>query len=125
MTSKEHVDANVRAVSDTPAGSLSPKIRQIISGMQELYKQVSNIPCSKCKYCLPCPQNVAIDDVFAIYNSAYGFGSYGNHRFEYRDKLTKAGKDASKCNKCGKCTKHCPQGIDIIKRLEDAHKVLG
>jgi len=125
MSNKSHVDANMAAVASTPIGSLSPKLKEIIKGMQDIYGRISNIPCTKCKYCLPCPQNVAIDTVFEIYNSAYGFGSYGNHRGEYRNTLTSKGQDVSRCNKCGKCAKHCPQGIDIIAKLHEAHSVLG
>jgi len=125
MTTKEHIDQNLKAVNSTKPGSLTGKEREIIKGMQHIYANISSIPCSGCKYCLPCPQNIAINTVFEIYNSAYGVGSYGNHRAEYRNKLTNNGFDASKCNKCGKCIKHCPQGIDIITKLADAHKVLG
>jgi len=125
MTTKEHVDQNLKAVNATKPGNLTAAEREIIKGMQHIYANISNIPCSSCKYCLPCPQNVAINTIFEIYNSAYGFGSYGNHRAEYRNKLTKKGLDAAKCNKCGKCMKHCPQDIDIIAKLAAAHKVLG
>ena len=124
MSSRAQVDQNLKAVNSTPAGSLTPKQREAIRGMQEIYSKISNIPCSACKYCLPCPKGVAIDKIFAIYNSAYGFGGYGNHRFEYR-MLKEKGADVSKCNACGKCTKLCPQGIDVVAKLKDAHNVLG
>ena len=32
------------------------------------YNELSPIPCTKCEYCLPCPNGVAIPRVFAAYN---------------------------------------------------------
>ncbi|MCL2370851.1 MAG: aldo/keto reductase, partial [Firmicutes bacterium] len=124
MTTREHIDQNLKAINSTKPNSLTVAEHKIIKGMQDIYKGISNIPCSDCKYCLPCPQKVAINKVFEIYNSAYGFGGYGNHRAAYRNELINKGTDASKCNACKKCLKLCPQGIDIITKLSEAHKVL-
>ncbi len=50
----------------------------------------------------------------------------GAGRFEYMQivALQKDMSDISKCIQCGKCEMHCPQHIEIRKKLKEAGKEL-
>lgn len=76
--------------------------------------------CTNCKYCLPCPQDVAIPRIFELYNEAHIYNSFDGGRWQY-GQLLKRGQDAGRCVACGQCETLCPQNIAIIESLEVAH----
>jgi len=83
------------------------------------------VGCTGCGYCMPCPKNVDIPGTFAAYNRRYQEGKFWALK-EYA-MCTAARKNstaASNCVGCGKCEKHCPQGIQIRKHLQEAQKEL-
>ena len=81
-------------------------------------KKLSQIYCTDCKYCMPCPTGVNIPLNFRalIMHKVYGLT-------ELAQKLYDAikgdyGKPANTCIKCGKCLEKYPQNINIIKQLK-------
>lgn len=77
-----------------------------------------SVPCTACRYCVEgCPMNIAIPEYFALYNGALS-GEKPDAKAEYAELSAKYGK-ASECIECGQCESHCPQHIEIIKRLKD------
>ena len=83
------------------------------------------VGCTGCGYCMPCPKGVDIPGTFAAYNRRYSEGKFWS-LVEYImcTALRKNATCASNCIQCGKCEKHCPQGIQIRKHLQDAKKEL-
>jgi predicted aldo/keto reductase-like oxidoreductase len=77
------------------------------------------VPCTGCKYCMPCPMGINIPRTFAIYN-VYGINKDIN-RFNAALKNNPVELDV--CVKCGACVEQCPQRIDIPTRLEDVNKI--
>ncbi len=80
------------------------------------------IPCTGCRYCMPCPFHVDIPKIFKVYNL------YGIHKDKEKFK-----KDIEpiediclpkSCKKCKKCLKECPQHIDIPLKLEKINQIL-
>ena len=71
-------------------------------------KMAYQIPCTGCSDCIPCPVELNIPEVFAIYNQfltgeAEAAGrAYGE--LEHR---------AGECIRCSRCEKACPAGIGI------------
>lgn len=64
------VDENVETAGRAGVGQFSDEERQLVSRVQEKYKELSPIPCTKCGYCLPCPHGVNIPLNIELYNSA-------------------------------------------------------
>ena len=74
------------------------------------------IPCTACKYCMPCPYDVDIAGVFGSYNA----WKMGGSAFGYKMGLRALGEDAQaeNCISCGDCEPLCPQHIEISEYME-------
>ena len=89
-------------------------------------KELSDNVCTGCGYCMPCPNEVNIKLIFnlLIRYQVYGqkdakiqYSKIGNHPWF-------TGKNASFCIECGECLDKCPQSIEIIDQLKEAHQIL-
>lgn len=74
------------------------------------------IPCTGCKYCMPCPYGVNIARSFAIYNQ-YQIDK-DKERFIKRTNDLKEEEKFDKCMECGMCMLQCPQQIKIPQELK-------
>ena len=83
------------------------------------------VPCTGCRYCMPCPRKVDIPGTFSAYNKYYTDSKFvALKEYIMCTALRKDTTSASNCIECGKCEKHCPQGIEIRKELKNARKKL-
>lgn len=80
------------------------------------------IPCTGCRYCMPCKFGVNIPQIFKIFNM------YGIHKDLDKFKTDMSKLEAtnlpSNCKKCKMCVKECPQQIDIPAQLEKINKLI-
>lgn len=125
MGTIEMVEENCKVASD--GNFLSSQDRKILEEWINERKKKNEIPCTGCRYCMPCPSGVAIPDIFNIMNYYRVYGlldfakkSYGNIGKRENDER----KQADACVECGQCEEKCPQKIEIIKLLKEIHKTL-
>ena len=103
--------------------------------MARLYNGNPHIPCTACRYCMPCPHGVDIPGVFAVYNglsdelkrpvlSEKKDKNFKENRkvFLKRYSTLAEGSDASFCTRCNACVSKCPQRIRIPDELRTIHK---
>ena len=111
MTLPEHVEDNLRTFS--PFKPLTDNERQVLNEALTAYRKRLAIPCTACRYCMPCPVGVEIPKIFGLYNQ---YKISGN-RWLFKNNYNAIDEDsrASACVDCRRCTKHCPQKIDIPK----------
>ena len=121
MSRWSDVKENLRVLSEAEPQSLSKEELAVIAQAQEIYNQRVQIPCTDCRYCLPCPQNVAIPRIFRLFNEASMYNSFDGDRFLY-EQLVSSNKDASQCIACGNCESVCPQQLEIIELLQMADR---
>jgi len=120
MNRIEEVEENIRILSEATPNSLSKEEMEVIKQAREIYAQRVKVLCTDCKYCLPCPQGVAIPRVFSMYNDASIYNNFAGSRWLY-ESLMKKESDGGRCVACGQCEAVCPQNIEIIESLAKAH----
>ena len=125
MNSLEMVEENVRTASEAQVGAFTEEDFALIDGVRRIIKEKEKVPCTGCRYCMPCPQGVDIPGNFACYNTMYSESRMaGWSQFVQTVALTRQPSYASQCIGCGKCEKHCPQNIPIREKLKEADKAL-
>ncbi|MCR5059326.1 MAG: aldo/keto reductase [Clostridiales bacterium] len=125
MNSLEMVEENCKTASEAQAGSFGEHEFQMIEKIKSIINENTKVNCTGCRYCMPCPKGVDIPGIFACYNHMYS-ESKGSGRKEYFQTiaLRKENASATQCVGCGKCEQHCPQSIEIRKKLKEADKKL-
>ncbi len=120
MSNLEQLQDNVKTINNFK--TMTETELQIVDKVREEIKAKTQVNCTGCNYCMPCPLGVNISKSFATYNE---YSMYENKEFLdwaygllHRDKQL-----PSQCVDCGKCLPLCPQGLDIPKLLKDVEKI--
>lgn len=121
MSTMEQVEENIQVASDSIENSMTEKEKEAISKIKNFFDNRMKIGCTSCEYCMPCPSNVQIPSIFSMYNNSVIYDEKERYNKEYKN-LVKNNKDASKCIECGNCESLCPQHLEIIKVLSEAHE---
>ena len=123
MSTMEQVKENIETASTSSIGKLRVKDLALIDEVREAYDSLAPIPCTKCEYCLPCPNGVAIPRIFEIYNEGVMYDEFAGARWAYHNQVRPEAR-ADNCIECGECEAACPQSIQIIDWLAKAHEKL-
>jgi len=122
MSSAVMIDENTKLADKI--GHTYQGFEEKISDAVKKLEELSQLYCTGCGYCQPCPANIEIEKIFylANCNRVYGLHEYARRAFEkYKNKN---GVPSAVCTKCGKCEKKCPQSLKIREELETACKLL-
>ena len=128
MTYMEHLVDNVKTFS--PLDPLSTEELALLDEVAANLVKYPTIPCTQCKYCMPCPYGVNIPGNFTYYNNCVNEGTIppaDENAADYaakKDAFIKGYKAqvsaeelATKCVACGECLSKCPQRIRIPDRM--------
>ena len=126
MNTMQQVVENLGSADRAAAGSLSADELEGIAEAREKYRELCPIPCTECRYCMPCPNDVLIHHNLALYNLAVMHGELELARQQYAFG-ERSDKDirAAACLQCRECEELCPQGILISEWMPKIHAVLG
>lgn len=138
MSTLQQVKENIESAEKSGSNHLTEEELQTISELREAYKKYIIIPCTSCKYCLPCPNGVSIPWVFRLLNE---LGYWGENRKErlmsFYNRMAKTSEELERklfegeevdgaaclCVQCGECIDKCPQQIDIPTVMEKAYSI--
>ncbi len=95
---------------------------EAIEKAKALFAARVQVPCTGCRYCMPCPFGIDIPGNFSILNNAHIYNRFEEAKKKYQS-LEQA--RAEFCHQCGACMKQCPQHIQIPSKLEQVKKELG
>ncbi len=73
------------------------------------------VPCTGCRYCMPCPFGVNIPRIFSMYNQ-YNMDKDREKFLKNYNELD-AKERIDNCKWCNACVSHCPQAINIPEEL--------
>jgi hypothetical protein len=124
MSTMNQVVENLRFVESARVGKLGPADHALIAQIREQYQARITIPCTKCGYCMPCPNDVNIPLIFEMFNYAHAYDDLATAHLRY-ELLVKEGRQrASACIACGACEELCPQHIAISDWMPKVDKSL-
>ena len=97
--------------------------KQAGESMENL-KKFSELYCTGCAYCQPCPQGIEIPKIFQAYtyHNVYGLKESAKNAWNrYVNNEKKPGATSKDCIDCGFCESKCPQKLkirDLLKKVE-------
>jgi predicted aldo/keto reductase-like oxidoreductase len=124
MSTLEQVEQNLASADASAAGSLSTDELAVVDRVRETYQAFRAIPCTQCRYCMPCTKGVDIPFNFYLYNFGLMYERASYPRMFYRDALAAEAR-ADACVQCRECERRCTQQILISEWMPMVHTVLG
>ncbi len=129
------INENCSSAKHSGIGSLSQNELKVIDELVGISRKSILVPCTDCKYCMPCPFGVNILLHFATLNHQtierrlyYKFFVRRSYSALVKNKRhlnkSKTNGHASLCTECGACIPKCPQGINIPLELKKTLGVL-
>jgi hypothetical protein len=115
---------DVEIFENAEPGVMSADEHSLIDSIKAAFKDGWKIGCTRCEYCLPCPQGVDIPEVFQLWNDLAMESYRGHCRFQYTRMMHAMGTGATECIECGICEGKCPQELPIMEGLKEAHEAL-
>ena len=122
MSTMEQVVENVESAGRSGPGALTHRELELIDQVRQKYKELGFIGCTGCRYCMPCPEGVAIPEIFGLFNEYYMKARNDEVKTKYREQITPESQ-AKRCARCGRCEELCPQGLPIRDLLRSAARI--
>jgi predicted aldo/keto reductase-like oxidoreductase len=124
MNNQDQVTANLDSAARAASHSFQAADLKLIANLQQQYRERIAIPCTKCSYCMPCPNGVDIPANFEIYNEAFLHEDVPGARFKYQIFIPETAR-ASACVACHTCEDQCPQKIPVSEWMPKVQALLG
>jgi len=124
MSTMNQVEENLTSADASSIQSLSAEELNLIGKVRGKYTELCPIPCTRCGYCMPCPNGVNIPRNFEVYNDGSIYDKAAWARNEYNLWL-EGSERADNCIACQQCESLCPQKIPISQWMPVVQAVLG
>jgi predicted aldo/keto reductase-like oxidoreductase len=124
MSNMEQVEDNLAAADKSGVDWFSQDEVRTIERVIRKYSERTAIPCTACRYCMPCPNDVNIPRNFELYNISVVHEDVAGSQQAYNNSLDE-GNRASACIQCKICEEKCPQRIQISEWMPKVQNALG
>ena len=124
MSTLEQVRQNVASASSSGVDTLTAEELELVEQVRARYQEYGAIPCTQCRYRMPCPNSVDIPFNCEWYNRGVMVDDIEWCRGMYNYFIPE-GTRASACIQCRECEEKCSQRIPISEWLPQVHAVLG
>ena len=86
-------------------------------GLQRVRDGLGDRICTKCRYCMPCPQGVNITQYMELYTRLKAFGL----EEAVRDALPRVKEDkrVDNCDDCAACEEKCPNDLPVREMMKE------
>jgi len=118
MSEMQHVEENIKTADKSQIGLLSDSEFEMMEKAAE--KMRGPVTCTRCEYCIPCPEGVDIPGNFHLYNQAILLDK-GEEMAEKYYEMDETAR-ADNCIECGQCEAACPQNLEIINLLKEVNQ---
>ncbi len=129
MSTPEQVRQNVALAKTGFADSLTRTELSLFGKVRKELEKRIIIPCTGCKYCVPCPNGVSIPECFEMFNQGHIYEDKEQARQHYSMALggffDGIPHYASLCKECGECEEKCPQSLPIRENLKRVEEYFG
>jgi predicted aldo/keto reductase-like oxidoreductase len=123
MSTMAQVVENVTSAEISAVCGLQKEELELIEQVHDRYNTLSPIPCTRCDYCMPCPNGVNIPRNFEIYNQGAMYDKVDDARSAYNNWLPEDERSHN-CIECLECEEKCPQNIRITEWLPKVDALL-
>jgi predicted aldo/keto reductase-like oxidoreductase len=120
MSSIRQLKENITLAGRVTPDSLTVPEELLINKVRDTYLALKPIPCTACRGCMPCPQDIDVPRIFELYNESIIYDSREIPRAVYRDEGHRIGD----CDDCGSCANACGRRIPITVWLKNARQLL-
>jgi predicted aldo/keto reductase-like oxidoreductase len=124
MSSLRQVEENLASAERSRTGALTEAELEAVGRARTAFAERTPIPCTRCGYCLPCPNGVDIPTNFRLLNECVVYDDPAIPRATYARFVPEAER-ASACTGCRECEAKCPQDILISECMPEVDAVLG
>jgi predicted aldo/keto reductase-like oxidoreductase len=118
MSTPKQVEDNLIYADRASIGMLTEKDKKMLAKAKKIFDTMALVGCTKCRYCMPCPNGLHIPDIFEAYNQTASVGME-----EARKLYSTFEINASNCIQCRTCEEECPQHIEISQVMTDVDAV--
>ncbi len=123
MENMDNLNKNIEVV-ENESPLTQDEIKKISIAMEDM-KKFSDLYCTGCNYCQPCPAKINIPSIFNFYtfHNVYGLSQTAKNDFIWYKQDSK-NATISSCTDCGVCEQKCPQKIKIRSELKRVEEIL-
>ena len=111
----------VQLASKAEANSLGVREQMLINQVRDAYRKLRPVPCTTCRTCMPCPQDINVPRILELYNDAVMFNDFDTIKEIYKREQ----HSLEACDECGSCVQSCGRMIAILEWLRKADALLG
>ena len=122
MSSLEQVKQNIEIASTLD--KISEYDHELIREVARTYRSFLGNKCTRCGYCMPCPQGVDIINCLTEYNIAHMLNDPKASAMQYFTLIDDDSR-ADSCVQCMECIPFCTQMINIPEELQKVYEYFG